>query len=102
MLTEQEILQDALIAHKFLIKMYCQYGIECSSQELRTLLNSLGDVASSHDLKIFNIMNQKGFYPTTPAPASKVNQTIKMHTKMEGCLEEKLCKDCGKKANKGL
>ncbi len=94
MLTDQEILQDALIAHKFLIKMYCQYGIECSSQELRSLLNTLSEVASSHDYKIFTIMNEKGFYPTTPAPASKVKQTIKMHTKMQTSLEEKVCKDC--------
>lgn len=91
-MTDQEILQDALIAHKFLIKMYCQYSIECSSQELRSLLNSLCEVASNHDFKIFNIMNQKGFYPTTPAPVGKVNQTLKMHTKMQTALEDKLSK----------
>ncbi len=95
--TEQEILQDALIAHKFLIKMYCQYGIECSNQELRSLLNTLCTVSSNHDFKIFNIMNQKGFYKTTPAQASKLNQTLKMHTKMQAELESKLCSSCDKK-----
>lgn len=59
-LTEQEILQDALVAHKFLMHMYCQFGLECSNQPLRSLFNELHNVASEHDLKLFEIMNKKG------------------------------------------
>ena len=92
--TEKETLQDALIAHKFLIHMYCQYGIECSNKELRDLFHSLQMVASEHDLKIFEIMNKKGFYPTTPAPAKEITQTTKMHTQMQ----EELAKKLGKKS----
>jgi len=91
-LTEQEILQDALVAHKFLMHMYCQFGLECSNQPLRSLFNELHNVASEHDLKLFEIMNKKGFYPTTAAPAKELKQTIKMHTEMQTQLEKKVGK----------
>ncbi len=86
--TTQNTLQDALIAHKFLIHMYCQYGIECSNETLRNLFSELQAVALAHDLKIFKIMNEKGFYPTTPAPAPQLKQTLKMHTQMQSELEK--------------
>ena len=89
-LTEQEILHDAIIAHKYLIHMYCQYGLECSNMELRNLFSNLHDVASMHDFKIFEIMNKKGFYPKTEAPAKELKQTLKMHTEMQKELETKL------------
>ena len=96
--TEQETLQDALIAHKYIINMYCQYGIECSNKELRELFSTLQKVAMEHDLKIFKIMNDKGFYPTTPAAAKDVTQAVKMHTQMQKELETKLsCKEKSKK-----
>ncbi len=83
-------LQDALIAHKFLINMYCQYGIECSNETLRSIFAELEKVAMQHDLKIFKIMNEKGFYPTTSAAAKDVKQTLTMHTKMQEELEKNL------------
>ncbi len=89
-LTEQEILQDALIAHKFLMHMYCQFGLECSNKELRDMFAELHNVASEHDYKIFKIMNEKGFYPITAAPCKEVKQTLKMHTQMQKQLEEKV------------
>lgn len=89
-LTEQEILQDALIAHKFLMRMYAQFGLECSVPALRELFQSLYKVASMHDFKIFEIMNTKGFYPTTPAQAKDVKTAVKMHTQMQTQLEQKL------------
>lgn len=88
--TEQETLQDALIAHKYLMHMYCQFGIECSNKPLRNLFNELYNVASDHDLKLFKIMNEKGFYPTTEAPAKEIKQAIKMHTQMQEQLEKKI------------
>ena len=90
--TVQEILQDALIAQKFLMHMYCQFGFECSNQSLRDLFSELHDEASKHDLKLFKVMNEKGFYPKTEAPVKDVKQAIKMHTEMEEKLKEKLPK----------
>lgn len=91
-LTEQEILQDALIAHKFLMHMYCQFGLECSNTELRNIFSKLHDIASAHDLKIFEIMHKKGFYPVTVAQTKDVKEAIKMHTQMQEELSSKLCK----------
>lgn len=91
-LTEQEILQDSIIAHKFLMHMYCQFGLECSNTSLRDLFSELHSVSSSHDLKIFKTMNEKGFYPKTEAQVKDVKQALKMHTDMQEKLEEKLPK----------
>ncbi len=88
--TEKETLQDALIAHKFLMHMYCQFEIECSKKEIRNLFSDLHKVASEHDLKLFNIMNEKGYYPATDAPVKDVKQAIKMHTEMQQTLKQKL------------
>lgn len=88
--TEQETLQDALVAHKFLMHMYCQFGIECSNKELRKLFNDLNTTVSEHELKIFKIMNEKGFYPTTPATMKELKQALKMHTQMQEELDDKL------------
>lgn len=88
--TEKETLQDAFIAHKFLMHMYCQFEIECSKKELRDLFEQLHKIASEHDLKLFNIMNKKGFYPASQAPSKDVKQAVKMHTEMQEMLEQKL------------
>ncbi len=86
----QNTLQDALIAHKYLINMYCQYGIETSNETLRTLFEENQKVANVHDLKLFKIMNDKGFYPKSPAAAKDVKQALKMHTQMQQELEKNL------------
>ncbi|MBE5745883.1 MAG: spore coat protein [Clostridiales bacterium] len=91
-LTQQEILQDALIAEKYIMHMYCQFGLECSNQSLRDLFSELHSVASKHDLKLFKVMNEKGFYPKTEAPVKDVKQAIKMHTEMQTKLENKVIK----------
>lgn len=86
----QNTLQDALIAHKYLIHMYCQYGIETSNETLRNLFSENQKIASEHDLKLFKIMNDKGFYPKQPAPAKDVKQALKMHTQMQAELQKNL------------
>ena len=88
----QNTLQDAIIAHKYLIHMYCQYGIETSNETLRNLFAENQKIASEHDLKLFKIMNDKGFYPKTAAPAKEVKQTLKMHTEMQEELSKNLAK----------
>ena len=82
-LTDQEILQDAIVAHKFLMNMYCQFGLECSNATLRNLFEELHKVASEHNFKIFKIMNDKGYYPTMIAPTKEVKTTLKNHTQMQ-------------------
>jgi spore coat protein CotF len=89
-MTEQEILQDALIAHKFLLSMYNQFGLECSNPTLRNLFIEQYADESKNDFLIFEVMKKEGFYPVTEAPAQKVEQAIKMHTQMQTDLDTKL------------
>lgn len=89
-LTEQEILQDVLIAQKFMLSMYSQFGLECSNPTLRNLFNDLSTVSSEENFKVFKMMHDKGFYPITIAQVKDVNQAVKMHTQMQTELETKL------------
>ena len=90
--TEKETLTDALIAHKFLINMYTQFGIECSNKQLRDLFLDNQKITMEHDLKLYQIMNKKGYYPTSAAASKDVKQTLKMHTQMQEELKGKLAK----------
>lgn len=89
-MTDQEILQDCLIAHKFMMSMYNQFGLECSNTELRKLFGELHGVASEHNFIIFKEMEKKGFYPVTPAKAQDIQQAITMHTQMGTELKKKI------------
>lgn len=88
--TLEETLQDALIAEKFLMHMYCQFEIECSHSELRKLFTELHSNASKHNLEIFKVMNKEGFYPSTPAPAKDAKQAIKLQTEKAKKLKQKI------------
>lgn len=89
-MTEQEILQDALIATKFLLSMYNNYGIECSNKPLRELLDKNHSEVSLHNFEIFEAMKKAGYYPVTDAQMKDVEQAIKMHTQMQQDLKKKI------------
>lgn len=89
-MTEQEMLQDALIAHKFLLSMYNQFGMECSNLPLRKMLIEQYTEVSTHNFDIFEVMKKEGSYPITPAASKEVNQAIKMHAQMQKDLDLKL------------
>lgn len=90
-MTEQEILQDALVGQKFLLSMYNQFGLECSNPELRNLFNEQRSVVSDHNFIIFEIMKEKKLYPVTKAAVKDVDKAVQMHTEMQKELEKK-CK----------
>lgn len=89
-MTEQETLQDILIAQKFLLSMYNQFGLECSNLPLRKLLIEQYTEISHNNFKIFEIMQNEGFYPVTPADIQQVNEAISMHTQMHEDLTSKI------------
>jgi len=89
-MTEQEILQDALVAHKFLMSMYNQFGMECSNLPLRKIFIEQYIEVSNHNFDIFEVMKKEGYYPVTAAASKEVNQAIKMHTQMQDDLNSKL------------
>ena len=89
-MTEQEILQDVLIAHKFLLSMYNQFGLECSNPKLRNLFIEQYAEVSKHNFKVFEIMKKQGIYPITEAETQKINQAVKMHSQMQDGLDSKI------------
>lgn len=89
-MTEQEILQDVLVAHKFLMSMYNQFGMECSNLPLRKIFIEQYTEVSKHNFDIFEIMEKEGFYPVTSAASKEVTQAIKMQTQMQDDLDTKL------------
>lgn len=88
-MTEKETLQDALIAHKFLLSMYNQFGLECSNKTLRSLFNQHHSKTSEHNFEIFTIMKEKQLYPVMPTEEQEINKAIQMHTQMQQELNEK-------------
>lgn len=89
-MTEQEILQDLLIAHKFLMSMYNQFGMECSNKPLRNLFLKHQAEVSEHNFNIFELMKKQGYYPVTEAASKEVNKAIKMHSQMQTDLDAKV------------
>lgn len=89
-LTEQEILEDSLIATKFLMHNICKNQIEGSNNILRKILDENYKIASEHNFKIFEIMKQKSLYPVTYAQTHEIKEKIKIHKEMQKNLENKL------------
>lgn len=85
---EKDILQDVLIATKFLMGMYNQFGLECSNKPLRNLFNAHHTEVSKHNFEIFEAMKNKGLYPVTEAEKADVDKAVKMHTEMQKELDK--------------
>jgi spore coat protein CotF len=87
-MTEQEILQDALIGTKFLLSMYNQFGLECSNPELRNLFNEQRSMVSENNFKVFEVMKKKKLYPITKATITDVDKALQMHSQMQSDLDK--------------
>lgn len=71
---DKEMLTDALSAQKAETAHYNLFANECVHKELRdTYMNILNE---EHDLQfqVFNIMHERGLYPTPVAEQDKINQ----------------------------
>ena len=88
-MTEKEILQDLIIAEKFLLSMYNQFGLECSNKTLRNLFIQHHSEVSKHNFEIFTLMKDKGLYPVMEAEEQEINKAIDMHTQMQDELNQK-------------
>lgn len=75
-LSEQEILTDLLQTEKHVTSAYNTFITESTCPNLRqNLKNILAEEQSIHE-NIYNVMNQKGWYPTSDASSQEV-QNIK-------------------------
>lgn len=73
--TEKEILGDALTTEKTSTGNYNTYSNECVHNSVRdTMLEIL---AEEHDIqnKVFNMMHERGYYPTPEAEEKKLQET---------------------------
>ena len=73
-LSEQEILTDLLTSEKHSTSTYNTFITESTCANLRqNLKNILNEEHSIHE-NLYNIMNQKGWYPTSDAEAQEVQK----------------------------
>lgn len=78
-LTDKDIISDVLGTHKSLVKMYGTALCESSCPNMRKLINCKLSECAEDQFDMFLFMNERGLYPTDPAPAQKVQQAKQMY-----------------------
>ena len=76
---DKTMMTDMLASQKFIAQNYNNYAGECATKQSKAkLMKILGE---EHDIqfKIYEQMNAKGWYPTTPAPQDKINEAVQQH-----------------------
>lgn len=73
-LSEKELMQDLLTSEKQVIGSYSTGIIESSCPNLRNVLVNNFTKEQNIQYKVFDAMNQKGWYPTKDAPTQDVEQ----------------------------
>ncbi|HCC34584.1 MAG TPA: spore coat protein [Ruminococcaceae bacterium] len=71
---DKEWMQDVLSSQKLITSNYNTFANECATPELRQDMLSL--LHEEHDIQaeVFDEMNTRGWYPTTPAEQQKIEQ----------------------------
>ena len=83
--TEKEILGDALTTQKTTTNNFNTYANECVHEDIRqTMLHIL---SQEHDIQqdVFNMMHEKGYYPTPAAEQKKVDQLKQQYCQSAKC-----------------
>ena len=75
-LEERQVLKDLLSAEKGLAKAYSLAQIEASAPTLRQNFDQLATKIYSLQFKVFNVMHDKGFYPTPKAEQQAITNSI--------------------------
>lgn len=75
-LTEQEIMNDALLTEKLLLYAYGTHIAEATCQNLRNELSVIITETQQVQFEIFNTMKNKGWYPVKQAPIHEVQDAI--------------------------
>lgn len=70
--TDKEILADALTAEKAATSNYNMFANECVHNNVREAILHCLEQEHSIQEDVFNIMHEKGYYPTPDADANKV------------------------------
>ena len=81
---EKEVLQDALDTQKAATGLYNTGANECVNSDLRDTMMDLLEKEHNIQFEVFNIMHEKGYYPTPEAENTKVQQAKQ---KFEQCYQ---------------
>lgn len=76
---DKTMMTDMLASQKFIAQNYNSFAGECATKQAKAkLMKILGE---EHDIqfKIFEQMNAKGWYTTTPASQDKINEAVQQH-----------------------
>lgn len=72
--SEKEILGDALATQKATTANFNTAANECVNEDVRQMV--MGILQEEHDIQqnVFNMMHEKGYYPTPAAEDKKIEQ----------------------------
>ncbi len=73
-MTEQEVVTDLLTSEKHITSTVNTFITESTCANLRQNLKTILDEEHSIHENLYNIMNQKGWYPTSDAQAQEVQK----------------------------
>ncbi len=85
-LTEQEIMNDALMLEKQLISSYATFISEASCQNLRNEIQKIITETGQIQFEIFNALKARGWYNIKNAPMQDVYQTVQKYTQVKNQL----------------
>lgn len=69
---DKELMHDSLCAQKEMTGIYNLSANECATPAVRDALLCILSEEHAIQADVFNAINQRGWYPTTPAPEQKV------------------------------
>ena len=81
--TEKEILADALTSAKGATNHFNLFANECVHSDLRDTVMQVLNQEHSIQQDVFNMMHQKGFYPTPDAEDKKISEAKQ---KFQSCV----------------
>ncbi len=73
--TEKELFADALTAEKTATGLYNIFANECTHKNIRDEVMCLLNEEHGLQEEVFNMMHEKGYYPTPEAEMKKVEET---------------------------
>jgi len=76
---DKTMMTDMMSTQKFIASNYNNYATECATKRSKAKLMKI--LAEEHDIqfKIFESMQAKGWYETSPATVDKVNRAVQTH-----------------------
>ena len=78
--SEKEILGDALATQKAATANFNTAANECVNEDVRQVMMNILEEEHNIQQNVFNMMHEKGFYPTPEADEKKVEQVKQQYS----------------------